>query len=284
MPKIEILHGCAKGSEPLTPIPSKVIDIVQETRDVKSFKIQTNEGTKPFDCEPGQLGIFGDIYTGECMFCVSAQSDGWIEFTVKRVGEVTEHLHELRVGDQCTVRGPYGNWWPYDSCKGADMLFIAGGIGLPPVRAFLLYCLQHREDYGRIDLVYSAASKADLVFKEDLFENWPLEPDMGVHVSVYHGSDDWDGDVAYTAPYLESLGLDPTNRVAVLCGGPSLYRTCSESLSKMGYPDDQVITTLEMRMKCGVGKCGRCNIGGRFICLDGPVFTQAEVKAMKRDA
>jgi len=284
MPNIEILHGCAKGSDPLTPIPCVIKNIIEHTPDVKSFQIQTEDGKKPFDCEPGQLGMFGDVFTGECMFVVSDQGEDYIEHTVKRVGEVTERLHALTVGDPCTVRGPYGNWWPYESCKGADMLFIAGGIGLPPVRSFLLYCLQHREDYGRIDLVYSAATKKDLVFQEDLFENWPKEKDMGVHVSVYHGSDDWDGDVAYTAPYLESLELKPDNRVAVVCGGPSLYRTCTESLRKMGFPDDQVVTTLEMRMKCGVGKCGRCNIGGRFICLDGPVFTQAEVAEMQRDA
>lgn len=146
------------------------------------------------------------------------------------------------------------------------------------------YCLEHREDYGRIDLVYSAAAKKDLVYKTDLFETWPAQPDTHVHVSVYHGSDDWDGEVAYTAPFLESLELNPEGRVATLCGGPSLFRTCSESLRKMGYPTGRIITTLEMRMKCGVGKCGRCNIGGRFICLDGPVFTLAEVDEMQRDA
>lgn len=281
---IEIVHGCAKGEHPLTPIPCMIIDIVEETRDVKTFRVQTLEGKKPFDCEPGQLGMFSEVFSGECMFCVAAQGQDYIEFCVKRVGLVTEKLHALSVGSQVGVRGPYGNAFPAAACKGNDMLFIAGGIGLPPVASFMRYCLEHREDYGRIDLVYSAAAKKDLVYKTDLFETWPAQPDTHVHVSVYHGSDDWDGEVAYTAPFLESLELNPEGRVATLCGGPSLFRTCSESLRKMGYPTGRIITTLEMRMKCGVGKCGRCNIGGRFICLDGPVFTLAEVDEMQRDA
>lgn len=281
---IEIAHGCAKGEHALTPLSCRITDIVEETPDVKTFRIQTNDGTKPFDCQPGQLGMLSEMFSGECMFCVAAQGSDYIEFCVKRVGMVTEKLHALSVGSQVGVRGPYGNAFPADACKGSDMLFIAGGIGLPPVASFMRYCLEHRDDYGRIDLVYSASSRKDLVYRKDLFETWPSQPDTHVHVSVYHGSDDWDGEVAYTAPYLEGLGFSPDNRVAVLCGGPSLYRTCSEVLRTMGFDDGRVVTTLEMRMKCGVGKCGRCNIGGRFICLDGPVFTQDEVSQMKRDA
>ena len=282
---IPVEHGGATGERPLIPQVCKLIKITQETPDVKSFRLQTLDGKKPFDAEPGQLGMYGVLDAGECMFCVSAQSDEWIEFTVKRVGLVTERMHALSEGDQVSVRGPYGNGWPYEACKGRDMLFIAGGIGLPPVRAFLRYCLEHRDDYGRIDLVYSAANYKDLVFKDQLFEEWPAIRDTHVHVSVYHGSPEWQGEIAYTAPFLESLELGPeNNRVAVLCGGPSLYRTCSKTLAEQGYDPGNILTTLEMRMKCGVGKCGRCNIGGRFICLDGPVFTQAEVNEMHRDA
>ena len=121
------------------------------------------------------------------------------------------------------------------------------------------------------------------MYQRDLFEKWPQEPDTHVHVSVYHGNDDWEGTVAYTAPFLESLDFKPDNTAVCLCGGPSLYRTCSESLAKMGFAPEDIITTLEMRMKCGVGKCGRCNIGGHFICLEGPVFTQAELAELPRD-
>ena len=150
---------------------------------------------------------------------------------------------------------------------------------------FLLYCLERREDFGRIDLVYSGSKYDDLVFKEQLFEIWPNEPDMHVHVSLYREDPRWDGAVAYTAPFLETLDLGPEdgNRVAVICGGPSLSRTCRESLVKAGFDEGHIITTLEMRMKCGVGKCGRCNMGGHFICLDGPIFTLEEIGRMHSD-
>lgn len=280
---IKIDHECSCEKNPLVPSVCKIVAITEETDDVKSFRVQTLEGEKPFSFKPGQLGMFGIASFGECMFCVSMGGEDWIEFTVKKVGTVTERLHLLYPGSQVIVRGPYGNYWPVEQCKGRDMLFIAGGIGLPPVRTFLLHTLENRDDYGRIDLVYSASTKADLVFKQQLFETWPNEPNMHVHVSAYKPSDDWEGEVAYTAPFLESLGLDVSNRTAVLCGGPSLYRTCSEALRNMGVSDDNIITTLEMRMKCGVGKCGRCNVGSKYICLDGPVFTQAEVNTMLKD-
>jgi len=293
MSSIEISHGCAKGERPLIPQVCKVLQITEETPDVKSFKIVTLDGRKPFDCEPGQLGMLGLLPYGESMFVVAAQSDEWVEFTVKRVGFVTEQLHSLSEGDEVSLRGPYGNWWPMESCKGKDMLFIGGGIGLPPVRSFLLHCLGNRADYGRIDLVYSGSEYADLVFKEQLFNVWPNEPDMHVHVSVYHDSDELPEadriakgiELGYTAPFLETLDLGPEdgNRVAVICGGPSLSRTCRESLVNAGFDEGHIITTLEMRMKCGVGKCGRCNVGGSFICLDGPIFTLEEIASMHSD-
>jgi NAD(P)H-flavin reductase len=280
---LEIDHDCSCEKNPLVPTVCKVMEITEETADVKSFRVQTVDGALPFAFVPGQLGMLGIVEHGECMFCVSMGGADWLEFTVKKVGTVTERLHLLYPGSQVIVRGPYGNSWPVEQCKGHDMLFIAGGIGLPPVRTFLLHTLAHRSDYGRIDLVYSASTKADLVFKQQLFELWPAEPETHVHVSVYHGSEDWKGVVEYTAPFLTSLGLNVSHTTAVLCGGPSLYRTCSKALAEMGVSDDRIITTLEMRMKCGIGKCGRCNVGSKYICLDGPVFTQAEVNAMLKD-
>ena len=178
---------------------------------------------------------------------------------VKKVGVVTEQMHKLRVGDSVGLRGPYGNWFPYKSTRGRNMLFIAGGIGMAPVRSFLEYCLRHRGDYGRIDLVYSASTYDDLVFKEELFKIWPSQPDTHVHVSLYHGNETWTEPVSYTAPYLEQV------------------------VANEGLSIENIITTLEARMKCGVGKCGRCNIGGRYICLDGPVFTEAELATIPRD-
>ncbi|MEE8715867.1 MAG: FAD/NAD(P)-binding protein [Coriobacteriales bacterium] len=284
MGDIVVAHDCARAGEPYTPMTCKVVGISQQTPDVRSFRLQALDGSRPFDALPGQTAMFSVLPYGECMFAVTSQGEDYVELCVKRVGQVTERMHELRVGDEVGLRGPYGNWFPYDSARGRDMLFVAAGIGLPPVRSFLEYCLRHRADYGRIDLVYSASTKADLVYLDELTNVWPGQPDTHVHVSVYHGSDDWDGEVSYSAPFLEKVfaqeGLSPRNACATLCGGASFFRTCLESLTALGYDSGDIVTTLERRMKCGVGKCGRCNIGSHFICLEGPVFTQREVALM----
>ncbi|MCL2339621.1 MAG: FAD/NAD(P)-binding protein, partial [Actinomycetia bacterium] len=205
-------------------------------------------------------------------------------FTVKNVGFVTNRLHFLGEGDVVGLRGPYGNWFPYEGLKGRDVVFIGGGIGMAPLRSLLTYMLEHRADYGQIDLIYSGSTRDDLIFLDDIQNVWPTYPNTHTHVSVYTASDDWDGEVAYTAPFLESLNIsaEGTNggRIAILCGGPSLFRTCLASLEKLGFPPEDIITTLEMKMKCGIGKCGRCNVGGLYICLDGPVFNMAELAGL----
>jgi NAD(P)H-flavin reductase len=283
MTPIEISHGCAQATLArggLIPMVCKVAHVSHETSDVMALRVSTPEGERPFDCLPGQTAMLSVVPAGECMFCVSAQGDDYLEFTVKRVGYVTEQLHALNVGDTVGLRGPFGNWFPYDQIKGRDVLFVGGGIGLAPLRSLLTWMLDNRSDYGRIDLVYSGSTTDDLVYRADLEGAWPSQPDVHVHLSVYRASPDWSGTVSYTAPFLEGLGFDPAGRVAVLCGGPSLFKTCLAALEKMGFAPEDIITTLEMRMKCGIGKCGRCNVGGTYICLDGPVFSLSELRGL----
>ena len=179
MPGIIVEHGCAGICEGSSLVPNIVVvaGIKELTHDVKLFTFKTPEGDAPFASKPGQLGMFSVPPFGECMFCITSRGDDYVEMAVKKVGVVTEQMHKLRVGDSVGLRGPYGNWFPYESTCGRNMLFIAGGIGMAPVRSFLEYCLRHREDYGRIDLVYSASTYDDLVFKEELFDIWPSQPD-----------------------------------------------------------------------------------------------------------
>lgn len=278
MPPIEIDHDCARSREPLVPLICKVQRIIPQTPDVAEIRVTSLDDTRPFDVKPGQTAMLSVIPYGECMFCVSSQGDDYLEFTVKRVGYVTEQMHSLEVGDQVGLRGPYGNWFPYEELRGRDVLFIGGGIGLAPLRSLLTYMLAHRADYGRIDLVYSGSTKDDLVYYDDIKNVWPGIDDVHVHLSVYRDSPDWAGEVCYTAPFLESLGFTADGRVVVLCGGPSLFNTCLTSLERLGFAAADIITTLEMKMKCGIGKCGRCNVGSRYICLDGPVFTLEELR------
>jgi len=260
---------------PLIPVFCDIIKITEETPDVKTFRLQTRDGKKPFAPLPGQLAMISVTGIGEAMFSITAQGEDWIESSVKRVGELTEALHIMDEGDQVGVRGPYGNSFPAEALKGKDLLFVAGGIGLAPVRSLVLYALEHRKDYGEIDVLYGSRSYADLVFKEDLFENWPEI--LNTHITIDVQEDIWEGHVGFVPSYLEEKGFSPKNRACVLCGPPIMIKFCLSALEKMGFAKENIITTLEMRMKCGIGKCGRCNIGSKYVCLDGPVFTMAEL-------
>jgi len=257
----------------------KVVKITDETPDVKTFYVTTEDGI-PFKVMPGQLAMVSQLPVGEGMFSVSWQAEDHLQFAIKRVGLLTEALHEIEVGQTLGVRGPYGNGFPVDECKGKDMLFIGGGIGLAPLRSFIKYCFKHREDYGKITILYGSRTSADLCFKDELFDKWPKEKDTQVYVTIDNPEEGWDGHVGFVPAYLEELKPNPEGTIAVICGPPIMIKFCLQSLEKMGFNDEQVITTLEMRMKCGIGKCGRCNIGHEYICLDGPVFNLAQLKQL----
>lgn len=268
-------------ASPLVPVAGKIIKIVNETPDVKTFHVSTPDGQKPFTPAPGQLGMVSLLDAGEGMFSVTTQGPNHLEFAIKKTGVLTDALHEAEVGQTVTVRGPYGNGFPIDYCRGKDILFIGGGIGLAPVRSLITYAIQNREQFGKLQIIYGSRSPADLVFKEDLFENWTKVPDLQIDLTVDRGDDDWKGHVGFVPAFIEELAPSSDGgKICVLCGPPIMIKFCLQSLAKLGFADENIITTLEMRMKCGVGKCGRCNIGSSYVCLDGPVFTLAQMKNM----
>ncbi|HHU32978.1 MAG: FAD/NAD(P)-binding protein [Zhaonellaceae bacterium] len=267
---------------PLVPIIGKISKIVDETPDTKTFHVTTSNG-KPFTPLPGQLAMVSLPAVGEAMFSISSQGDDHLEFSIKKVGMLTEALHDAEVGQEIGVRGPYGNGFPLDFCKGKDMLFIGGGIGLAPLRSLINYCVANREDFGNLQVIYGARSPADLCFKEELFETWPKVRDMRVDVTVDKGDENWQGNVGFVPAFLEQLNPSPEGKVTVTCGPPIMIKFVLQSLAKMNYQPDNIITTLEMRMKCGVGKCGRCNIGSCYICLDGPVFTLTQLNQLPNE-
>lgn len=270
-------HNCTCSDNELVPQICKVIKITQETSDVQTYRIQTLDGKKPFTPLPGQLAMISILGVGEAMFSITAYGEDYIESSIKRVGELTDALHSISVGQEIGVRGPYGNTFLKEDIKGKDILFIGGGIGLAPVRSLIRYCFENRSEVKHIDILYGSRSPEDLVFKEDLFENWPKMEDTTVHVTVDKGNESWEGNVGFVPAYLEELAFVPKDRKVVLCGPPIMIKFCSEALLRMGFEKKDVITTLEMRMKCGVGKCGRCNIGSKYVCLDGPVFNLSEL-------
>ena len=273
--------------KPLVPAMATVKEIVPETGsgDVKTFRLEFDEPKDRFSHRPGQCAMVSVFGAGECMISISSDplSEGPLGISVKRAGKVTGALHELEPGAKVGLRGPYGNGFPVESWHGKNLLFIGGGIGLAPLRSLITYCLHHRERFGDFQVVYGARSPQDLCFKKDLFEAWSGRDDMRLDVTVDAGDRDWKGPVGLVPHFLEGLEPSPKDTIAVTCGPPIMIKFVLQSLEKLGFEDDQVVTTLELKMQCGVGKCGRCNIGPKYVCIDGPVFSLKELKALPQE-
>ena len=269
-------NNCSCPENPLLPRLCKVTKIINETPDVKTFHIQTQDGKKPFDPKPGQLMMLSILGVGEAMFSITAQGDNHIEAAVKKVGELTEAMHEMSEGDEIGVRGPYGNGFPIEQLTGYNLLLIGGGIGVAPLRSLMQWCQENRKQVGQIDLVYGSRTPDDIVFKNDLLENWKKMANTTMLLTTDTSDETWNGNIGFVSDYLEKLAITAKNRKAILCGPPIMMNLCTQTLVNKGFYKQNIILTLEKRMKCGIGKCGRCNIGSKLVCVDGPVFTLAE--------
>jgi NAD(P)H-flavin reductase len=192
---------------------------------------------------------------------------------------VTTSLANCDEGDVIGFRGPYGNTFPIDKWNGKNLLFIAGGIALPPMRSVIWNCLDLRENYKDITILYGARSVSDLVYKQEL-EEWKSRDDVKLVTTVDPGGEtpEWKGEVGFVPTILEKMKPSAINTIAIVCGPPIMIKFTFPILARLGFPDDHIYTTLENRMKCGVGKCGRCNVGKVYVCKDGPVFTLAQLK------
>ena len=262
------------NSETLIPQVVVVTDIRKDTPDVKTFRILTPEGKKPFDHMPGQCAMISMPGVGEALFSITSSPTNteFMEFSIKKCGCVTDWLHAIEPGQQVTVRGPYGNGFPVETeLKGKDLLFIAGGIGLAPLRSVINYCRHYRENYGTIDIVYGSRSKDDLVDYQEVTDEWCREDGINVYLTIDREQEGWDGHVGFVPNYVKELNPD-VSKTVLMCGPPIMIKFTLAGLKELGFSDTQVYTTMELRMKCGVGKCGRCNIGNKYVCKDGPVF------------
>lgn len=262
------------NSETLIPQVVVVTDIRKDTPDVKTFRILTPEGKKPFDHMPGQCAMISMPGVGEALFSITSSPTNteFMEFSIKKCGCVTDWLHAIEPGQQVTVRGPYGNGFPVETeLKGKDLLFIAGGIGLAPLRSVINYCRHYRENYGTIDIVYGSRSKDDLVDYQEITDEWCREDGINVYLTIDREQEGWDGHVGFVPNYVKELNPD-VSKTVLMCGPPIMIKFTLAGLKELGFNDTQVYTTMELRMKCGVGKCGRCNIGNKYVCKDGPVF------------
>lgn len=263
----------------LVPMVGVITDIRKETPDVKTFRVEVPEGGKLFEHMPGQCAMLCVPGVGEAMFSITSSPTNKLyqEFSIKKCGVLTDYLHELQVGDEIMVRGPYGNNFPVDTAlKGKNLLFVAGGIGLAPLRSVINYVLDNRDDYGSVDILYGSRSADDLVQLKEIQDVWMKAKDTNVYLTIDRPQDGWDGHVGFVPSYLKELNMK-TDKTVLVCGPPIMIKFVLGALTEMGFTKTQAYTTLELRMKCGVGKCGRCNIGSKYVCKDGPVFRCDEV-------
>ena len=259
----------------IIPMLGVVTEIRTDTPDIKTFRVEAIGGGKCFEHKPGQCAMLSIPGVGEAMFSITSSPTvkDYQEFSIKKCGCLTEWLHQMDVGQQITIRGPYGKPFPVDDALlGKDLLFIAGGVGLAPLHSVINYVLDNRKNYGKVDIVYGSRSKEDLLDLPEIQSSW-MDPknDMNVHLTIDRAQDNWDGHVAFVPTYVKELGFDPDKNVLV-CGPPIMIKFVLQALTELGFEKTQIYTTMELRMKCGVGKCGRCNIGNKYVCKDGPVF------------
>jgi len=270
------------------PYLTHIEDIKWETADTKTFKLVFDDPrlAEEFTFKAGQFGEYSVFGEGESTFCIASSPTrkGYIECSFKVVGKVTSALKKLDVGDKVGFRGPYGNHFPIEDMYDKNLIFIGGGIGLAPLRSLIWNCLDLREKFKDITILVGARSVGDLVYKEELKE-WEERTDIKFVQTVDPGGEDidWKGEIGFVPTILEKMNPSKENAVAITCGPPIMIKYALQTLEKSGFAPEQVITTLENRMKCGLGKCGRCNVGSTYVCIDGPVFSAAQLNELPMD-
>lgn len=270
------------------PYRMKVAKITEEAPAVRTFRLEFLDpaDAESFSFKTGQFAEYSVFGEGESTFCIASPHTrkGYVECTFRQVGRVTTALSNLEEGDTMGFRGPYGNAFPIDEWKGKDLVFIAGGIALPPMRSVIWACLDNRKDYKDISIFYGAKTVNDLVYKHEL-KDWEERPDVNLYQTVDPGGEtpDWKGQVGFVPTIVEKIAPSAENTIAVVCGPPIMIKNTFPVLQKLGFKDENIYTTLENRMKCGFGKCGRCNVGKTYVCKDGPVFTAAQLAELPNE-
>lgn len=270
------------------PYLVRIEEKTKETYDTTSMKLRFIDESvgETFTFRAGNFGEYSVFGEGESTFCIASSPTrkGYIECCFRAVGRVTRSLAEKEVGDVIGFRGPYGNDFPIESFFGKNVVFIAGGIALPPVRSVIWNVLDLRDKFEDVTIVYGARSVADLVYKKELLL-WEQRPDVNLVTTVDPGGEtpDWKGRIGFVPNVLKEVAPKAANSVAVLCGPPIMIKFTLPVLKELGFGEEDVWTTLENRMKCGLGKCGRCNVGKVYVCKEGPVFTAAQIAKMPND-
>ena len=266
----------------------RIAEAREETPDVRTLRLELvePEPASGLDWQAGQFGHFSVFGAGESVLTIANPPTrrGYVECTFREMGKVTAALRSLSVDQIVGFRGPYGNSFPVEEWRGRDIVFVGGGIGMAAVAAPLRLVLDRRGDFGDVLVLNGARTVADLVYQEEMRE-WERAERVRVVRTVDPGGEapGWKGEVGLIPDVFERLGLEPDGRIVVVCGPPIMLRFMLISLDKLGFPPEHVVTTLENKMKCGLGQCGRCNVGRFVVCRDGPVITAAELRSLPPD-
>jgi len=266
----------------------KSIKAENKVNDIKTFELvfKKEEDLKEFNYIPGQFAELSLLGKGECPIGIASSptEEGSIKFTIKKMGTVTTAFHECEKGQVVGVRGPLGNGWPVEDMKGKNIVIIGGGFAFSTLRSLTEYLLddKNRKNYGDITVIYGNRDSGEVLYKEDL-ERWQKRDDIQVVLTIDREEEGWNGKVGFVAPIVKEVAPSSDNAVALVCGPPIMIKTTIAVLEELKFKDEQILNSLEMRMKCGIGKCGRCNIGDKYVCVDGPVFSLAELKQMPNE-
>jgi sulfhydrogenase subunit gamma (sulfur reductase) len=245
----------------------------------KLFTIELPDGFI-LDHKPGQFVEVSLLGIGEAPISISSspsRSDDAFELCVRQAGALTSAMHGLKPGDFIGIRGPFGRGFPIENFRGKDMLFAPGGLGLAPLRSLINEVLDHRSNFGRVIILYGARQPSEMLFKDELSQ-WEERDDVELYLTVDHADESWEGNVGVITTLFSKIHVHARNTMAVTCGPPVMYRFVLMELQSLGIPEGNIWLSLERRMKCGVGKCGHCQMDHLYICIDGPVFSYAEIK------
>ncbi len=264
---------------PMLPQIFQVRSRKQETSDTFTLELEPVEPETEFIFKPGQFNMLYVFGVGEVPISISGDPEkvSRITHTTRMVGTVTKAMGKLKKGDLIGVRGPFGSSWPVDRCSDCDIVIVAGGIGLAPLRPAIYYILRHRENYNRVILLYGARTPGDILYKHEI-EKWKSRFDFEVYVTVDRGTSGWKGNVGVVTTLIPRAPFDPQNAIAFVCGPEIMMRFTALELIKRGVSEDNIFISMERNMKCGIGLCGHCQFGPVFICKDGPVFSYSQVK------
>ena len=276
----ELLRDALKDSI-YRPLPARIVDVRPMTAWEKLFTLELPKGLS-LGHEPGQfveVSVFG---VGEAPISISSspsRSNGTFEVCVRRAGDMTGVLHRMQPGQVVGVRGPFGHGFPIERLRGKDLLFAPGGLGLAPLRSLINQVLDERGKYGRVTILYGAKHPSELLFTDELVQ-WAARGDVDVRVTVDRPDDNWTGSIGVITTLFPKVQVYARNTVAITCGPPVMYRFVLMELIGKGIPEGNIYLSLERRMKCGVGKCGHCQINHVYTCQSGPAFAYADIKAM----